>query len=299
MLVLVTLASILMACMRAIRVPAEFFLLILVFVAGVLAGQVLLFRGRKPLAASGLAGAFLLPGEAAIMAEVSRILNNGDGGDFPRIIEETLLGCICTVPAGIALGTVTGILAGGIYAQADGLCRRLLGGTPRIRLLSLTAEDIDLLLEWVRGPKLLQRWSAGQLTFPLDRRQLLQRLDTMSGESPARLMFKAVEIGTGNPVGYIELGRIDHRLRVAFVELPLVAPAAADRDLLAIVMLKNVAEKAFRELGFLQLNVRFNTYEDELAECCLRAWDGKYDYMMLTARNDPGARYLGRLKAWR
>ena len=60
MLVLVTLASVLMALMQAVRVPAGIFLSVVVFVAGVLGGQVLLFRGRKPQTASAWVGAFLV-----------------------------------------------------------------------------------------------------------------------------------------------------------------------------------------------------------------------------------------------
>jgi hypothetical protein len=182
MLVLVTLASVLMAFMQAVRVPAGVFLSVVVFVAGVLGGQVLLFRGRKPQTASAWVGAFLLPGEAIVATVMSHLVNNGDTGDIPWLIARNLGGCICTVPAGIVLGTVTGIIAGGTYAQADGFCRRLFGGLPRIQLASATADDIDRLLAWVPGPRFLQRWSAGQLTFPLDRRQLLQRLDAAQGE---------------------------------------------------------------------------------------------------------------------
>ena len=97
-------------------------------------------------------------------------------------------------------------------------------------------------------------------------------------------------------VGYVELGHVGHSPRMAFVELPLVAPTAADRGLLAVAILKKVAETAFRELGFLQLYVRLNTREDELDACCWQAWDFGYNYTIITATEDSPARYLGRLK---
>jgi len=296
MLVLVTLASVLMAFMQALHVPPTFFLLVLLFVAGVLGGQVLLFRGRQPLAASAWVGGLLFPAETAITVVVNGVSGSGQIGDVDRLIRETLLGCICTVPGGIVLGALTGVLAGGAFAMTDAFCRRLFHHPPRIRLERLREDDLDLLLAWVRGRKLLERWSAEQFTFPLDRRQLLRRLETMSGELPPRLMFKAVDIATEKMVGYVELGGILHRLRAAFIELPLLAPDAADRDLLGIAMLRSVVEKAFRELGFLQINVRLHAREDELDECCFRAWDWKYNYVVFPARDVSGGGYLGRVR---
>ena len=181
MLVLVTLASVLMAFLQVLHAPAEFFLLFLLFVAGVLSGQVLLFRGQKPMAASAWVGAFLLPAEAMIAAAVSRASNNAPW-DIQPLVETALLGCICTVPAGIVLGTVAGITGGRLC-----LGRRVLAAIVRrlaaIELQRVAADDIDLLLTWIPGTRFLHRWSGGQLTFPVDRRQLLQRLKRARRES--------------------------------------------------------------------------------------------------------------------
>jgi hypothetical protein len=297
MLVLVTLASFLMALMQALRVPAGPFLAVIVFVAGVLSGQVLLFRGRKPLAASAWVGGVLLPVEGILAAFMSHLWRNGGLPDLWRLIGDNLVGSICTVPAGIALGTVVGVFAGGAYAGMDEFCRRLFGGWPRLELLSATADDIDMLLAWVSGPQLFQRWSAGQLEFPMDRQQFSQRFEAVADQLPVRMAFKAVETRTGNMVGYVELGHIGHQRHVAFVEFPLVAPDIADRDLLSVLLLRAVAEKAF-ELGFRQLGVRLHSREDELDRCCLRAWDGVYNYQMANTKGFLGARYFGWLSPW-
>jgi hypothetical protein len=111
MLVLVTLASFLMALMQAMRVPAGPFLAVIVFVAGVLSGQVLLFRGRKPLAASAWGGGVLLPVEGILASFMNPLLRNGGMPDLWRLMGENLVGSICTVPAGIVLGTVAGWIA--------------------------------------------------------------------------------------------------------------------------------------------------------------------------------------------
>jgi len=84
---------------------------VIVFVAGVLSGQVLLFRGRKPLAASAWGGGVLLPVEGILASFMNPLLRNGGMPDLWRLMGENLVGSICTVPAGIVLGTVAGWIA--------------------------------------------------------------------------------------------------------------------------------------------------------------------------------------------
>jgi RimJ/RimL family protein N-acetyltransferase len=194
------------------------------------------------------------------------------------------------------LGVVAGTVAGGVYALTDAFFRRLFRASPRIDLLPFTPDDIDVLLAWVRSPVLLRRWAGGPAAFPSDHDQLQQRLDASAGDHPSRLIFKAISTDSGKMVGYVELGPFDPSLPAALVELSLVAPEAADRDLIGVLLLSKLAEKAFGELGFRQLNVRFDDREGELAACCRRAWARKYDYVDITARDDSGIRYLGILE---
>ena len=102
--------------------------------------------------------------------------------------------------------------------------------------------------------------------------QLECRLDATAGDHPSRLMFKAVSPDRGNMVAYVELDDIDHSSGTAMVELPLVAPHAADRDLLGGLLLRKLAERAFGELRLRRLSVRFDDREGELAGCCWWAW---------------------------
>ena len=63
LLVATTWAAPMMGIMRACGADGNAYFMVTTFVAGVLAAQVLLFRGRKPLAASAWCGAFLLPAQ--------------------------------------------------------------------------------------------------------------------------------------------------------------------------------------------------------------------------------------------
>ena len=160
MMVLVTLASMLTAALKILGVSTEMFLAVLIFVAGVLSGQVLLFRGRKPLAASAWGGAFLLPGIVVPVAIANQIVRRGTFPDAEAIMG-LLLGSTLQIPVGIVLGSVIGVLAGGVYALAESRFRRLFQSSPRIDLVPFTGDDIELLLAWLRSPKLLRRWAGG------------------------------------------------------------------------------------------------------------------------------------------
>ncbi len=116
------------------------------------------------------------------------------------------------------------------------------------------------------------------MAFPLDRDQLAQRLAARVDELPIRLAFKAVDVRSGNMVGYAELGGIDRNRRRADIELPLVAPEAADRELLGVLLLRALADHAFRKLGFLRLQIRLHSRSEVLEKCCHRAWNGRYSY---------------------
>ena len=131
MLVLMTLAAMLMAFLRALEVAAGPFLSILAFVAAVLWGQVVLFRGRKPLTASAWVGALLLPGEVMVADAIHYPFVHHDVSAILPLVVEDLVGCICWVPSGMGLGAVAGMLAGGAYAVSDDLAGDCLTARPK------------------------------------------------------------------------------------------------------------------------------------------------------------------------
>ena len=289
LLIVVTWAAVLMGCLRALGASPVTFFLVLTFVAGVLGVQVLLFGGRKPQAASMWAGALLLPAEVLVVS----LLNYHRGYSLVPL-EGFALGCICLVPAGIVLGAIVGPTCGTIYALSERLLLSISGGLPAIRLEPIAEADADVLLAWVRGPKFCRRWAGGQLTFPLDRNQLLERFATAQGEKPIRLIFKAVDTPSGNMVGYVELGRIDYLYRQARLELPLVEPTASERGRLGVLLLRKVAEKAFRELGLRDISIFSGTDRSELALCCMQAWARAFEFFPV--RNQAEGLWKGRLR---
>ena len=268
LLILVTWAAVLMGCLRALGATPTVFFLVLTFVAGVLIAQVLLFGGRRPQAASMWAGAFLLPSGLLVVGVL--LLEP----PFSRWIVPTLVfgSCGVLVPVGIVLGAIVGPICGMVYAVSESLLVWIFRGLPEIELQPIAEADIDVLLAWVRGPEFCQRWAGDQLTYPLDRKQLLDRFATAQGENPTRLIFKAVDVHAGNMLGYAEIRGFDRLQRRARLELPLVDPAASERGRLGVLLLQKGVEKAFGELGLMEIRVSCGSRQSELALCSKRVW---------------------------
>ncbi len=241
------------------------------------------------------AGPFLLLGEVLVVSSLSTL---GEPDFYRQFVETFVQGCICLIPGGIVLGAVTGQICGTIYAFSDDFLLRVLRGLPTIELQPIAEADIDVLLAWVCGPKLCRRWAGDQLTFPLDRSQLLARFATSSGDRPERRIFKAVDVSSGHMVGYVEIGWIHDLFRHARLELPLVDPMASERGRLGVLLLQKAAETAFRELGTLGISVVSHSEHSELALCCRRAWTPAWtmDYGFYSYWNQVDAMWIGRLR---
>ena len=77
-------------------------------------------------------------------------------------------------------------------------------------------------------------------------------------------------------VGYIELGHIDRAAGEARLELPLVSPVARERWKIGVQLLRQIAEKAFRDLTLLRLIVLMWTDDRDFQVCCHSVWSSKY-----------------------
>lgn len=289
LLIAVSWASALMGALRALQATPTAFFMVLTFVSGVLIAQALLFSGRDPIKASMWAGAFLLPSVTLIVA----VLQSRQGHSFEPLFAMAT-GCVCLVPAGIVLGAAAGQICGKIYAVSDSLLLWMFRGLPTIDLQPITEADIDVLLAWIRGPRFCQRWAGDQLTYPLDRNQLLARFATSSGDTPVRRIFKAVEVRTGRMIGYVEIGRIDRFFRCARLELPLVDPDASERGRLGVLLLRNTVEKAFHELGHWEISVVSPSDRSDLALCFAQA--GTKDHNFYSVRNEADDMWIGKMR---
>jgi hypothetical protein len=286
LLIIMTLAALLMGFLRTCGASASVYFMVVTFVIGTLAAQVVLFRGLSPAKASMWAGGLLLPLETLAVVlywyPYSQVR--------PEAIESLIVGCVCMsavlVPVGAILGAVAGMLGGGLYLLSEELLLWLTRGVPKVALEPVEAADADVLLCWIRGPQFCWRWAGVQLTWPLDCQQLLDRFATAQGEQPSRCIFKAVDLRTGEVVGYVELGRIDPLTRCAALELPLVDPGASERGRVGVLLLQAIGKRAFGKMGILSLAVDDDPDQSELGLCCHAAWQAICDYQARPEEGD-------------
>jgi hypothetical protein len=275
MLIVMTLAALLMGFLRQCHASGSVYFIIVTFVVGTLAAQVMLFRGRSPTKASVCAGALLLPLE--MLAVVICWQFQSPASDMYNKPHQFFIACLCgcaaLVPLGAVLGAVAGTVGGGLYLLSEEIFLWLTRGVPKIVLEPVEDADADVLIRWIRGPNSCRRWAGDQLAWPLSRQQLLDRFATARGEQPLRHIFKAVDRRTGAMLGYVELGRIDPPARSAALELPLVDPGASERGRLSVLLFQTIGKRAFGKLELRSLTV---DAQGDLALCCREAWLATY-----------------------
>ena len=94
--------------------------------------------------------------------------------------------------------------------------------SPRpLQLRRFERADFPRLLAEAVSPEFLQQWAGGLFVYPLDVAQLERYLLTAVGDPPSNRLYTALD-EAGQPVGHIELARIDRRNRSASVARVLV-----------------------------------------------------------------------------
>lgn len=124
-----------------------------------------------------------------------------------------------------------------------------------VELRPFERSDFSLLIAWTGSPESLFQWAGSSFRHPLDHPQLERHLDESPAPQLDRLLFTALEEGTGEPVAHIELERIDRQRRSATVCLLAVAPEARGRGI-GTATISAVLEKAFGELRLHRLELR-------------------------------------------
>jgi hypothetical protein len=299
MLIATTWAAIVMGGLRASGARPTGFFLVITFVAGVMAAQVLLFNGRKPFKASMFAGAFLLPAEMLALTLIFDRFWYPAQMRLPPFLLATIYAGSCAyyVCVGIIFGAVAGAVSGWLYYLSEELFLLLTNGLPSIALEPIADTDADALMAWISGPQLCHRWAGNNFRWPLDREQLLGRFATTQGERPTRQIFKAVDSRTGNMLGYFEFGEINYDVRDAWLELAIVDPDASERGRIGVLLLRAAAHEAFETLDLISLKISTNMYDLDLSKACSKAWSNDHSYRRPLRKDslEPAAVY----RSWR
>ena len=131
-----------------------------------------------------------------------------------------------------------------------------------IHLLPFGEDDFDRLIGWIPSAEFLLQWAGPSYHYPLTREQLQELMAAAVGNEPEVLLFKAVDVATGQVIGHIELLNIDRQNRLLSIGRVLVgAPELRGRGLGRQIVLAAL-KIAFDELAMHRVGLgvfAFNT----------------------------------------
>lgn len=88
-----------------------------------------------------------------------------------------------------------------------------------------TKEDFSILIDWSGDERFMLQWAGPSMNYPLDVKQLRSYLyGANNKEYSDRMIYKAVELQTGEVAGHISLGALNRKHRTARIGRVLVSP---------------------------------------------------------------------------
>lgn len=157
-----------------------------------------------------------------------------------------------------------------------------------IELKPFELVDISRLLSWLDAVnsaesrsknELLLNWAGSFFEFPLTQKQCEQYWETSQGDSPSRLIFKAVDNDSGEVVGHIELDGFDFENQSAFIARVLVGQGAQRGQGVGQSIVLQLVNMAFSKLELHRLAVGVMDFNDTAIRCyekCGFIYEGCY-----------------------
>ncbi|HEX7065214.1 MAG TPA: GNAT family protein [Bacillales bacterium] len=139
-----------------------------------------------------------------------------------------------------------------------------------IELQPLEEKDFDRLIEWVESPEFLMQWAGPAFTYPLDKSQLGQHLESAQGENSDKVVYKAVDTDTDEVVGHIEWSHIDRQNQNARLSRVLIAPDARGGGS-GTEMVKEMVRLGFEEFEFHRIELHVFEFNKGAIACYEKA----------------------------
>ena len=130
---------------------------------------------------------------------------------------------------------------------------------PPIVLEPFTRDDFARLLSWVPDEVAMFRWAGSIFEWPLTESQLEAYVTPTAEHPPTRLIWRTLDVASGEAVGHVELNSIDHRQRSTTLSRVLIGPPYRGRGL-SYAMVDAVLPIAFNDLGLHRVDLR--AFED-------------------------------------
>jgi RimJ/RimL family protein N-acetyltransferase len=129
-------------------------------------------------------------------------------------------------------------------------------------LAEFTDADVDRLVEWIDSPELLGQWAGPAFAFPFTREQMELHLSDRGD----RHIFKVLSPETGEHIGHVELGAINHAHRSARIGRVFIAPEQRGRGY-GTRLMQEVLEIAFGRLHLHRVDLSVFTFNSSAIAC--------------------------------
>lgn len=137
-----------------------------------------------------------------------------------------------------------------------------------IRLEYFEQKDFDQLINWINTEELLINWAGSLFSFPLTTNSMEWYLgDTNSLEKSDALIYRVVEVETGETVGHISLGGISRKNRSARISRVLIGDSKNKGKGYCKQMIKAVLKIGFEEMNLHRISLGVYDYNSSALKC--------------------------------
>jgi RimJ/RimL family protein N-acetyltransferase len=136
-----------------------------------------------------------------------------------------------------------------------------------IELKPFTESDFTRLINWIDSPRFLIQWGAWKFKYPLDNTQLNEYLSETKGETPKRMVFKGIKIGTNEVIGHIELDNINRTNSSASVCRVLVGPPDLKGRGFGSAMVREIVSIGFDQLALHRIDLQVYEFNKAAIAC--------------------------------
>ena len=137
-----------------------------------------------------------------------------------------------------------------------------------IKLEYFTPDDFPLLIDWVSDEVLLMNWAGTEFRFPLTEEKLHRYIRNANDfENSGTLIFKAVDLATGDTVGHISLTALNRENRSARITRVLVGNTANRGKGIGEQMTRELMSIGFNDLKLHRMSLGVFVFNESAIRC--------------------------------
>jgi RimJ/RimL family protein N-acetyltransferase len=141
---------------------------------------------------------------------------------------------------------------------------------PAIVLEPFSEADFERLIAWTPTAEFLLQWAGPIFSFPLDRSQLAAHLALARQKPITLLSFRGTDATKGEPIGHIEIAKIDQRNQSGTLSRVLLGPGECRGRGLGQQLVRSALSVAFNELKLHRVDLFVYEFNKTAISCYKR-----------------------------